>query len=68
MEGLPAGLPRLTPNGNETDQGAAERHDIGSFRPCPVIYNGTDKKLEAVTRLHSKSNGVYEELGGLLID
>lgn len=68
MEVLPAGLSRLTPNRNETSQGAAERQDIGSFRPCTVIYDGTDKKLETVTRLHSKSNAVYEELGGLLID
>ena len=45
MEKSPTDLLRLTPNGNETDQDAAERQEIGSLRPCLVTYDGTDEKL-----------------------
>ena len=45
MEKSPIDLSRLTPNGNETDQDAAEGQEIGLLRPCPVRYDGTDKKL-----------------------
>ena len=38
-------LSRPTPNGNETDWDAADITKLGSLRPYPVTYDGTDKKL-----------------------